>query len=132
MKKGPGEGPNVGFADKMPGLFGTDGKNATIVYVRPEKSPKGFGDIADGASNTICMIEFPEGVAWMENKDVTPDQVVEMIKNLKEGESRTAAFYDGSVLPLPAGMDLEILKKLLTPAGAETIDREKIKELRGW
>jgi len=117
MKKSPGEVPNSGFASNMPKFFGTDGKNSTIAFVRPEKVPKGFREIVDGSSNTICMVEFPQGVAWLENKDVTAAQVVEMVKNLKEGESRIAARYDGSILPLRAGMNIEELNSLLTPAG---------------
>ena len=130
MKKGSGEEPNKAFADKMPKVFGTDGKNSTIVFVRTEEVPKDLSDITDGTSNTICMVEFPQGVAWLENKDVTPAQVIEMVKNLKEGEARAAAFYDGSVWTLRAGMDTELLQKLLTPAGGETIDREEILQLR--
>ena len=130
MKKGSGEEPNKAFADKMPKLFGTDGKNSTIVFVRTEEVPKDLSDITDGTSNTICMVEFPQGVAWLENKDVTPAQVIEMVKNLKEGESRAAAFYDGSVWTLRAGMDTELLKKLLTPSGGETFAREELVQLR--
>ena len=130
MKKGSGEEPNKAFADKMPKVFGTDGKNSTIVFVRTEEVPKDLSDIRDGTSNTICMVEFPQGVAWLENKDVTPAQVIEMVKNLKEGESRAAAFYDGSVWTLRAGMDTELLKKLLTPSGGETFAREELVQLR--
>lgn len=130
MKKSSGEEPNKAFADKMPKVFGTDGKNSTIVFVRTEEVPKDLSDIRDGTSNTICMVEFPQGVAWLENKDVTPAQVIEMVKNLKEGESRAAAFYDGSVWTLRAGMDTELLKKLLTPSGGETFAREELVQLR--
>ncbi len=107
----------------MPEGFGRDGENAMVAHVRTVRLVNKIADITDGMSNTICFIEVKTGIPWKSNRDVTPDQVVEMIKNLEEDEVVVAGFYDGSVTTLNSETDLETLKAMLTPAGGEVIDR---------
>ena len=107
----------------MSEVFGEDGENAMIAHVRTEKLVTGFGDVSDGTSNTICLVEVKKGIPWKTNKDVTPDQVVEMVKSLEDGEVIFAGFYDASVQTLTSDMDAEMIKAMCTPAGGEVVER---------
>lgn len=105
----------------MPDVYGSDGENSMIALVRSNPIPKDFGDIRDGTTNTICMVEVKTGIPWKSNQDITPDQVVEMVKNLEEGEVIFAGRYDASLMTLTSETDLETLKAMLTPAGGEAV-----------
>lgn len=107
---------------EMPDVYGSDGENSMIALVRSNPIPKDFGDIRDGTTNTICMVEVKTGIPWKSNQDITPDQVVEMVKNLEEGEVIFAARYDASLMTLTSETDLETLKAMLTPAGGEAVE----------
>lgn len=120
---------NKFIVTEMPPFFGTDGENTDVVMVKPEKIPSGFAQIVDGTSMTIAILEYPEGVAWAERNDVTIDEAVELFKSLKEGDKLIVGFYDGSVRGLKAGIDEELLRKLLDPADGQTIEWD---ELERW
>ena len=113
----------AGSDEGMSEVFGEDGENAMIAHVRTEKLVTGFGDVSDGTSNTICLVEVKKGIPWKTNKDVTPDQVVEMVKSLEDGEVIFAGFYDASVQTLTSDMDAEMIKAMCTPAGGEVVER---------
>ena len=106
----------------MPESFGSDGENSMVAHVRTENLVQNFANIADGASNTICLVEVKNGIPWKLNQDLSPDQVVEMVQGLAEGEVIVAARYDGSTMTLSADSDLEMIKKMCTPAGGEVIE----------
>ena len=106
----------------MPESFGSDGENSMVAHVRTENLVQNFGNITDGSSNTICLVEVKNGIPWKLNQDVSPDQVVEMVQGLAEGEVIVAARYDGSTMTLSADSDLEMIKKMCTPAGGEVVE----------
>ena len=106
----------------MPESFGSGGENSMVAHVRTEKLVQTYADIADGASNTICLVEVKQGIPWKSNQDVSPEQVVEMVQGLAEGEVIVAARYDASIMILSADSDLEMIKKMCTPAGGEVIE----------
>lgn len=113
---------NKSAQSKMPEFFGEEGQMTDIVGIKLDDPPSGFADITDGTSNTIMLIEYPEGKPWMESNDLTIDQVVELMASLEPGESLVAGFYDGSVQMLNAGLDENVLRNLLDPADGEIID----------
>lgn len=117
---------NKFVASAMPALYGTDGKNTDIVCIKPDKIPSKFAQIVDGTSNTILLLEYPKGMPWAERNDLTIDEAVELFKSLEEGESLVAGFYDGSVHNLKAGIDEDLLRKLLDPADGEVIDYDEL------
>ena len=106
----------------MPESFGSDGENSMVAHVRTEKLVQTYADITDGASNTICLVEVKQGIPWKSNQDVSPEQVVEMVQGLAEGEVIVAARYDASIMILSADSDLEMIKKMCTPAGGEVVE----------
>ena len=109
--------------EAMPEVYGADGENSVIAHVRTENLVQGFGDVSDGTTNTICLVELKEGIPWKKNQDVTPDQVVAMVEALEEGESITAGFYDASIQTLTSDMDADTIRAMCTPSGGEVIER---------
>lgn len=111
---------------EMPETFGADGKNTDVVFIRPEKVPASFAQITDGSSLTIALLEYPAGVPWAAQKDLSIDEAVELFQSLEEGDKLVAGFYDGSVRHLKAGIDEDLLRKLLDPADGEVIDWDEL------
>ncbi len=122
MSKGPNEAPNAQFANQMPKLFGADGANSTISWIKPPQPVDGFPSITDGASNTIMLLENPAGQPWLENNFLTVDEAVELVSGLKDGEELIAALYDGSTRKLTSGIDQDTLKNLFDPADGNVIE----------
>jgi len=119
MDSSANEDPNSSFADKMPVVFGTDGKLSTVSWIKSDV--KGFGDITDGSSNTIMLIENPKGRPWIENNPLTPDEAVKLVKGLGDGESLAACFCDGSARMLTKDISEETLKNLFNPTDGNRI-----------
>ena len=59
LSAGPTDEANSKFADKMPKILGSGGKLSKMIRI--ESDVNGFGGITDGSSNTIMLIEYPEG-----------------------------------------------------------------------
>ena len=122
LNKGPGESPNDTMANQMPELFGKDGKNANYSWINSGKPLSGFGDIRDGSSNTIMLIEIPAGKPWLEKNDLTIDEAVALVAGLKDGEKLIVGFYDGHVQEISSSVDKETLRNLFDPADGNVIE----------
>ncbi len=87
-----------------------------------------FSDISDGTSSTISVVVAPadKSVIWSQPADLKPssenDSNDDIIEQIFAGrEQLPAAYFDGSVRPLPR-MDAHRLPALLTGNGGETED----------
>ena len=120
--KGPTEKPNTDFVDKMPKLFGTDGKNANISWI--QSTVTGFGNITDGSSNTIMLIENPNAGPWLKNDPISVEGAMKLVADLKDGEELVIVMYDGSSRMISNKIDQENLKNLLQPADGNIVNRD--------
>jgi hypothetical protein len=103
--------------------------------VWPGTMSRSLGEIADGAGNTLLVVEsHGSGIHWMEPRDLS---VVQMARNInspagqgigschganKPGDRGTAAYValaDASTHLLPSDLSEERLQALLTIAGSE-------------
>ena len=99
----------------------------------------------DGMSKTLLLIETHQhSVPWMEPRDVSFDEAVEMLSGdlgwderggciderflCYASTGRNAAFADGHVRHLPYGMPRKSAEALLTRSGLENIDPGDIKD----
>jgi hypothetical protein len=111
---------NKPFAEQMPSSFGADKKNTDIVWI--ESKVKRFENIADGSSNTIMLLEYPDGVPWTQPKDISVLQAIQLIKNLEDGEKLVAVFYDASTHMIDNTLTHNQIKALLSPNGGEDVN----------
>ena len=120
IKQGPTAEVNAAFANKMPKIFGEDGKLANVVWVQSKVNR--FADVVDGTVNTIMMVEYKAGTPWMEKDNVTQAEALKLIKNLPDGESLNVVFYDGSVRTMTNSVDEETLRRLLDPRDGQVVN----------
>jgi hypothetical protein len=120
MTEAPGHEANAAFSEKMPAIYGPDKTNAKYAWFKTDVV--GFEQIRDGSSNTIMLLELPEGRPWLETNDLKMLEAVRMIKGLEDGVTLAAARYDGSVTFLDNTLTHNQIKALFTPAGGEVID----------
>lgn len=113
LTKSPTDSQNAAFAEKMPTLFGNDGKMATACWIK--STVERFADITDGSSNTIMLLETPEGRPWLENKPLSVDEAVEVVTGLEDGADVVAVRYDGSVLMLSNQNQADELRAMFSP-----------------
>lgn len=87
-----------------------------------------LGDIADGTSNTLLVVEVPgTSVHWMEPKDTTVEGLNQMLQNVFNGRSGhpagfNALFCDGSVRLFSFEIDEEMLKLMIQKSDGQAID----------
>ncbi len=94
-------------------------------------TPRGsqFRDIIDGSSLTIMAVQVADenAVFWTKPEDWSPDLADPMAKLKQAGRnSFVSAWMDGHAKMLPFDMNRELLKKMLTNAGREVIERDEI------
>ena len=118
--KGPEDEANSKFADKMPKLYGADGKNSGVSWIKSDV--KGFGDITDGSSNTIMLIENPNAGPWMKNTPLTAEDAMKLVSDLKDGEELIVVLYDCSTHSINNSIDKETLKNLLDPTDGNVVE----------
>lgn len=71
FNQSPSSPENAVFLRHMPRAFGVGGIHTTICWVKSDI--KTTADIADGSSNTICLIENPaQKTPWLKNNDNLP------------------------------------------------------------
>ena len=120
LKKGTNENPNAKFASKMPAAFGTDGRLAKVLWI--ESAVDSMADVKDGVANTIMLIESPEGRPWMENKPLTLEEAVAMVKGLGDGQDLYVGLYDGSIATVTNQIADETLRNLFSPNDGNEVD----------
>ena len=120
LTKAASEALNAKFADKMPKVFGADGRSANVLWIESEVDS--IADVKDGAANTIMLIESPEGRPWMENKPLTVEEAVAMVKGLGTDEELFVGLYDGSVAKVTNQIAEGTLRNLLSPNDGNVVD----------
>ncbi len=94
-----------------------------------DEHAKSFGDITDGLSNTICIVERAEPINWMDPlNEITFEEALEGIneEDGKVGSRHTrginVGMFDGSVQFISNTIDENVWKALLTIAGGEAAE----------
>ncbi len=113
---------NKFLADAMPKIYGGGGRESLIAAVTLDKQPAEFRDLTDGTSNTIAFVRLNKPIPWAANRDLTIDEVIAMFDSMDGKGEVLVALYDGSVQVLPANVDRDKLRAMLTPDGGEVID----------
>jgi hypothetical protein len=91
------------------------------------KKGTGFAAIRDGTSNTILAVEANRDTPWTKPEDISFDvdgQLPKLGGFAVEGFS--AAFGDGSVRFISAGIDSTVLKALFTAGGGEVVSPDQV------
>ena len=131
---------NKKVLDHIPPVFrhpGAKGKSTNSSYYlltgaggifQEEAAKKGasFAAVRDGTSNTILAVEADRDTPWTKPEDIPFDvdgQLPKLGGFAREGFA--AAFADGSVRFLSAGIDAKILKALFTAGGGEVVSPDQ-------
>lgn len=110
----------------------------------PNGKSSRLDDFGDGTANTLLLIESHQhSVHWMEPRDISFDEAVEMLSGdvgwddrdgcIEElflcysSVGRTVAFADSHIEWLPYDISRKLAEALLTRSGLENIDLESIK-----
>ena len=131
--KQPWDSPkNLGLAKQMPPEFrcpsdSSDGDGETSYVMITGRNTVGglpgspgtrLGEITDGASNTILVIEVHGlKIPWTEPRDVTLDELLARLRSgglITHVASFNVGMADGSARSLPAKIDAETLRRLAT------------------
>jgi Protein of unknown function (DUF1559) len=115
---------NKALMETTPAIYGQNGRSQ-IVWIESEVT--GFREILDGTSNTIAMIEIPDGVEWTKPADISAEDAVKLIKGLKDDASILVGFYDGSVVTITNKTSEDALRAMMTPSGGEVVDRRALR-----
>jgi WD40 repeat protein len=135
----PWDGPhNRQLLDKMPKVYASPNEGSTTskthyqVFVgggalfEPDKIVK-FGQVSDGTSNTLMIVEAPTAVPWSKPEDIEyhPDRPVPKLTGLyKNGFN--AALVDAQVGFFPENIDSTTLRALITKNGGEVFTMPKV------
>ena len=120
---------NRQFVKQMPVTYGhgSTGEKTGICWIKSTEKSIKFHSIRDGSSNTIMLMENPNKVTWSKPDDLSIDEAVNLVKNLKDGEKLIIGMYDGSVMTVSNQADIETFKAMLTIDGGEIVDTSKIR-----
>jgi len=113
-------------------VMGNGGPNGTVP--KPPELDNGahrrnlgvtFGQIADGTSNTVLLINAPDSMAvdWTKPDEFAPTEA-EM--KLILSRQFTSQFADGSSQTIKKGLSIETFKAILTRAGGEIIQHSEL------
>lgn len=88
------------------------------------KEPTRMGQVTDGLSNTIMIVEVPaeDAVPWTAPRDFEVDLDNPVERLFGDAETTQVGIADGSVRVLSKAIDLELLRALFTRAGGEVVD----------
>lgn len=86
---------------------------AMICGINADPPATRFANVHDGTSNTIMLIENRKAAMtpWTKPFDLTIDEAVKLVTDLKKGEFLWVAMYDGSVRKLPCIKGTDITEK---------------------
>ena len=113
--------PNSQFAEKMPEIFGLGGSVSGVSWIKSKV--KGFGDITDGSSNTVMLIENPNGGPWLKNDPLTIDEAVKLVRGLADGKELIIVLYDCSVHKVSNRVSEETLRNLFDPTDGNRVGK---------
>jgi len=130
----PWDGPNNGkLVQQMPAVYrdpnaqNAPGVASYFVLTGPstmftDRVGAKFQDILDGTSNTIMAVEAVRDLPWTQPLDIPydPQGAMPELGGFRDG-GFNAAFGDGSVRFIDAGIDEATLRALFTKAGGEVI-----------
>jgi type II secretory pathway pseudopilin PulG len=123
---------NQALADQMPAYFRSalaspeqPVGHTNVFAIRDPRSimPQGgvykrFGEVSDGTSNTLAMIQLPEYSApWMEPKDLTIAEALQHIRASEKPEQIQILLLDGSVRPLGTMSDEDFISLVIIDDG---------------
>ena len=129
--------PDV-FADPDPAVRAAVGDKGRTTFVVPtgedlifgKKEGMKFKELTDGTSNTILTVEVvPErAVVWTKPDDWEVDMANPLAGVARKDRSGfVAGWGDGHASYMSNDNSPEVMRKLLTPAGGEVIERNEIK-----
>ncbi len=112
---------NRPLLEKVPAIFGQGpGSQTQLRWVSSDV--KKFGEITDGASNTIALIHGGPQVRWTENMPLTQEEAMELFLSLAPGQELVVGMYDGSVRRLTRDNTTQsTFEAMLTPNGGEQV-----------
>ncbi|RMG01186.1 MAG: DUF1559 domain-containing protein, partial [Planctomycetota bacterium] len=91
-----------------PGTMGEVGKEIT------------FGNIRDGSSNTILVVEWPYSrIPWAKPEDITVDEFLSLFGRTESDQGIDVLLVDGSVKFFPLSTPPDKVRRALTCAGGE-------------
>ncbi len=127
---------NIKLLDRMPATFKHKSKKVKpghTVYVAPVSEETllrkdelaKFGEVTDGLSNTIMLVEASEtsAVPWTkpDDLDIDPSAPLNGLESNATPGIFQAVFGDGSVRAISISIDANVLNALFTRAGGEVI-----------
>jgi uncharacterized protein (TIGR03067 family)/prepilin-type processing-associated H-X9-DG protein len=125
---------NKALLPRMPAVFATPGGNPSMTFYQaivgsgagwePGKSFK-YEDLKDGARQTIMFVEAAEAVPWTKPAEVLYDPAA-ALPRMGGPSGFNVAFFDGSVRFLPRDFDEKTLRALISRAGGEKVDVDKL------
>lgn len=112
---------NRPLLEKIPAILARGPGSQTQLRWVPSYVKK-FGDITDGASNTIALIHGGPQVRWTENMPLTQEEALELFLSLSPGQELVVGMYDGSVRRLTRDNTTQsTFEAMLTPNGGERV-----------
>ena len=98
-----------------------------IFHDEPSKSGTDFGQIRDGTSNTLLVVEAKRDIPWTKPEDIPVDVEGQLPKlGGYAHEAFAAALADGSVRTFPSTIDPATLKAMFTAGGGEVIRPDQL------
>ena len=129
---------NKALIKEMPGIFispssRADDGMASFLAVRGKDSiiaagdeAIGIGDVRDGTSKTIVIVEVDDeyAVPWTKPDDFdwSEDEPTKGLGGLHSGGVFIAAFADGHVMQIPNTVAKDVLSAMFTKSGGESFD----------
>jgi hypothetical protein len=138
----PWDGPNnKKLIERMPKLYApvrVKAKAGETFYQRfvgkgalfgPKQQPTYPASISDGTSNTALVVEAGEPVVWTKPADLPFDanKALPKLGGLFDGEFHVG-LCDGSAMLVKKDFDKAAMKRLVTPAAGDIVDKDDLKK----
>lgn len=125
---------NKQLIERMPAIFsnpngGEPGKTHYVglvgddFFFRGDRDGRRIGQITDGTSKSICIVEADDPVIWTKPDDLKFDEDNPMkgLGNMRAGNIFGAAFVDGHVESISRQVNPELFKAMITINGGEAV-----------